>query len=112
MSEKFVAQEIKDKYVPREKSNVDTLKELDAKVHRTPMIFAITFGVIATLIMGFGMCLALEALFNVIWLGIIIGVIGIALMCATYPIYKHMLAKSKKENSKAILSLSDEILNS
>ena len=43
--------------------------------------------------------------------GIVVGVIGIAMALANYPIYKKILGNRKEKYSQEILAKSNEILN-
>lgn len=58
------------------------------------MIFAYIFGCLAALVFGGGMCMCLLNPGGVPLLvgGILLGLAGIALMSATYPIYKRLVA--------------------
>jgi len=74
---------------------------------------AYTFGVIAALILGVGMCLAMNVIGSgttaMMVLGIIIGVVGIAGVSVNYPIYKKLLEKGKKKYAADIMYLAKEI---
>ena len=112
-TDEFIAQSIKSKYETNQKtSEVAKLKELDKKVTKGPKIFSYIYGSISTLILGIGMCLAMEVIGKIMALGICIGVVGIALMISTYFIYKKMVEKNKKKYGNEIIELSDKILKS
>ena len=104
-------EKIQNSYVEKKSSKLDELKALDKKAKRPTKIFAYTFGTIGALVLGTGMCLAMKVIGNSMALGIIIGVIGIALTSVTYPIYKALSNKRKNKYSKQILELSSELLN-
>ena len=58
------------------------------------------------------MCVAMQVIFaELMWLGILVGVIGILMVSANYFIYKKLLAKGKEKYAEQILSLSNAILN-
>jgi hypothetical protein len=48
---------------------------------------------------------------NTMPLGIIIGVVGMLMAIATYPIYKNILASRKEKYADRILELSEKIMN-
>ena len=48
---------------------------------------------------------------NTMPLGIIIGVVGMLMAIATYPIYKNILASRKEKYADRILELSERIMN-
>ena len=78
-----------------------------------PTIFTYTFGVICSLILGVGMCLAIKVIGNgsvvMMALGIIIGCVGILGVSINYPIYKKFLNARKNKYVSDILSLAKEI---
>ncbi|MBR6779052.1 MAG: dihydropteridine reductase [Clostridia bacterium] len=84
---------------------------LDRKVKTPANIFAYTFGVVGALVLGTGMCLAMKVIGNIMAVGIVIGVLGIAMVSLTYPIYKKILKSRKAKYSKEILELSEKIIN-
>lgn len=107
-------EKIRGQYQAHETTNVEKLKELDKKVKKTPRVFSYTYGAIASLVLGTGMCLAMGVIGSGMALmiaGIGIGVGGIVLTASTYTVYKKMLEASKKKHAEEIINLSDEILN-
>ncbi len=105
-------EKIKNKYLTLDPTNADKLRELDRKVHRPANLFAIIFGIFASLVLGTEMCLSMKVIgasLN-IWLGIVIGVFGIALCVANYYIYKVILKSRKAKYQQQILELCDEAL--
>lgn len=112
-TDKIYAEKIASEYAPKETSKVMALKKLDRKAKVSAQIFTYTFGIIATLIMGVGMCLSMDVIGNgtplMMVLGVIIGLIGIALMSVNYPIYKKMVENGKKKYASDILELAKQI---
>ena len=95
-----------------EESNLEKLKKLHKKAKNGAIIFAYIFGTMGALIMGFGMCVAMEVIFsNLMWMGIIVGVVGILISLINYPIYKKMIKNGKRKYSNQILELSKTLLN-
>lgn len=108
------AEKIRTQYAEKDAAEreMDRLRELDARVKRPANIFAYGFGTAASLVMGTGMCLAMEVVGKKKQIpGIIIGVAGMAMMGANYPIYKKILNSQKEKYSKEILKLSEKIIN-
>ena len=107
--------QIRETYSEHGESDYEKLRKLDAKAKRPAEGFAYTFGVIAALILGVGMCLAMHvvgpATIAMTAVGVVVGVVGIIMACVNYPIYKAILKKSKAKYSFQILTLSDKILN-
>lgn len=61
------------------------------------------------LILGCGMCMAMEVIGGGIALGVIIGMAGIAVVSANYPIYSAMLSSRKSKYADEIMSMGREI---
>ena len=113
----FIAQKIRTQYMEQQPSELDALRELDAKVKRPANVFAYIFGGISAVIMGAGMSLVMTDVGASIGLsdamvpGIVIGIIGLALAIVNYPIYKGMLSSRKAKYADQILTLSEKIMN-
>ena len=114
MSEKEkIVKQIKEGYEPKTKTKYDELIALNRRVELPAYIFAYTFGIIASLILGLGMCLAMQVIgtgIPLMVLGIVIGVIGIALVSVNYPIFLAIMKSRKKKYAEKIIALSDELL--
>ena len=115
---KVLAEHFKSEYEIKEKTeienDIDMLKSLDKSVKNPARIFGYTFGSIGSLVLGTGMCLAMKVIGGTTPLmiaGILIGLLGIAMVSVTYPIYKTILNKRKKKYSKQIIDLSNKISN-
>ena len=89
------------------------LKKLDRKAKRTANIFAYTFGVLMTLVLGVGMCLSLGVLGSgssaALLVGVVVGVIGLAGVGINYPIYRKLLESGKNKYAFEIVQLAKEI---
>lgn len=112
--EKEFAQRIKEEYTEKDETNLDDLRKLDRKVKTFPTAFAYIFGVFGSLILGVGMCLAMNVLGGTTaWMivGIVVGLIGIVLVSVTAPIYNKMLSSRKKKFANEILALSNKMLS-
>lgn len=77
----------------------DTINSLERSKTMGGNIFAYIFGVIATLILGGGMCLVMliENSIPALIGGIVLGIVGIALCAVNYPIYKNIVTKKTKQ---------------
>ena len=113
----FMAQKIRTQYMEKTPSELDALRELDAKVKRPANVFAYVFGSISAIIMGAGMSLVMTDIGAAIGIpsalipGIAIGVVGLCMALLTYPMYKRILNARKKKYGAEILRLSDKIMN-
>lgn len=111
--EKREVERIRSQYLDKEETNLTKLQKLDNKVHVPAEIFAYAYGLVGALILGVGMCLSMNVIgasFHIA-LGIVIGLLGIAIVCSNYPIYSLLLKSRKKKYSQEIMQLSDSILN-
>lgn len=112
MNENKVVEKIVNSYTEKESTKLDELKALDSKVKKPALIFAYVFGSISALLLGFGMCVAMQVILaDLMWLGIVVGVVEIALCLLTYPIYKRILNSRKNKYREQILSISNELAN-
>ncbi|MDD6654225.1 MAG: hypothetical protein PUE59_04320 [Treponema sp.] len=57
--QEFLVQKIRSQYTEKESTELDALRELDAKVKRPANVFAYVFGSISVIIMGAGMSLVM-----------------------------------------------------
>ena len=112
-TDKIYAEAIANEYAVKDTRKVVQLKKLDAKAKRPAQIFGYTFGIIAALVLGVGMCLSMKVIGDgsttMTVLGIIVGLAGIAGVSVNYPIYKRILEKGKKKYAADILYLAKEI---
>ena len=115
--QQFMAQKIRTQYMEKTPSELDALRELDAKVKRPANVFAYTFGSLSAIIMGAGMSLVMTDIGAIIGIasamipGIVIGVVGLGMALLTYPMYKWILNSRKKKYGNEILTLSEQIIN-
>lgn len=108
---KYVEKTLKS-YEEKQPTKLDELRNLDKKAREGATVFAYVFGSIGALIMGFGMCVAMQVILaDLMALGIVIGLIGIAMVSGNYFIYEKLLEKGKRKYAEQIKSLSNELLN-
>lgn len=100
---------IRKKYIPEEETSdkLTLLKELDKSAERAGKLSALIIGVIGTLIFGTGLCFVLLWQ-NLFAAGVGIGLAGIALIAATYPIYKKARNAKRKKIAPEILRLTED----
>ncbi len=112
-TDKAYAEKIASEYAPKETRKVVALKKLDNRAKRPANVFAFTFGVMMSLLLGVGMCLSMKVLgdgstlYTV--LGVVVGVIGIVGVSVNYAIYRKLLDNSKKKYSADIIALANQI---
>ena len=111
---------IRDKYTaPTEvEDKMARLRRLDASVTNTAQAVALVFGVIGTLILGFGMSLVMTELAESLGIsgdtamviGIIVGIVGGILASLAYPIYNAIVKAKRKKLAPEIIRLTDELM--
>ena len=109
---------IRKKYAAPEEDKIEQLRRLDASVTKKASSVSLAVGVIGALILGLGMSLAMTTLSEILGsyrdmamlIGIIIGVVGIVLVCCAYPAYNHIVRKEREKIAPEIIRLTDELL--
>ena len=112
-TDKFYAEQLANEYAPKEASKVIALRKLDRRAKLPATVFTYTFGIVFALVLGVGMCLAMQVIgsgsVGMTVLGILIGVVGMLGMGINYPIYRKLLDSGKKKYAFEILQLAREI---
>lgn len=115
-TDKIYAEAIANEYAPKDTSKVIALKKLDRKAKSKANIFAYSFGVVMTLILGLGMCLSMQVIGSgsvlMVGVGILLGVLGFVGIGLNYPIYKKLLLAGKEKYAYEIIQLAREISES
>ena len=94
------------------------VRRLDAGVTNTAQAVALVFGVIGTLILGFGMSLCMTDLGEILGsyrdmamvIGIIVGVVGGVLAGLAYPVYNAIVKAKRRKLAPEIIRLTDELM--
>jgi len=102
---------IREQYTEREVTKLDELKALDKKVKRPAEVFSYIFGAVGSLVLGTGMCLAMKVIGDFMVPGILIGLLGIAMVSSTYFIHNKLIISRKRKYADDIIKLSDSIIN-
>ena len=100
---------IRKKYMPQEESKLEELKRLDSLVQNSGVIESLCAGIGGCLIFGLGLCLAMEVIGQMIWLGVILGLVGTVGMLAAFPVYRKFYNKAKAQHTPRILELVAEL---
>ena len=112
-TDKIIAEKIASEYAPKTTSKLLALKKLDRKAKQGAEIFAYTFGIACSLILGTGMSFAMGVIGNnsitTMIIGIIVGLVGIFGVSINYFIYKKLLNKGKNKYGSDIVKLAKEI---
>ena len=111
---------IREKYTaPTQSENkMEQLRRLDASVTQKATSVSLALGIIGALILGFGMSLAMTNLGEILGshrelamlIGIVIGIVGIILVCLAYPTYNRIVKKEREKIAPEIMRLTDELM--
>lgn len=111
---------IRDKYTASTEveDKMTHLRRLDASVTNTAQAVALVFGIIGTLLLGFGMSICMTNLAEffglqgslAIIIGIIVGVVGGIIASIAYPIYNAIVKAKRKKLAPQIIRLTDELM--
>lgn len=99
---------IRQKYLPPEEDKMALVRRLDASVYNKACILSLIVGILGALVLGVGMCCIL--VWDLMVLGIIVGVLGIAICIPAYPLYLHVMRVERERVTPEILRLTDELL--
>lgn len=115
-TDKIFAEAIANEYAPKDTSKVVALRKLDWKARSKATIFAYSFGIGMTLVLGVGMCLSMQVIGGggvlMTGAGILLGILGIVGVGLNYPIYKRLLQSGKEKYAFEIIQLAREISES
>ena len=115
--QEYLVQKIRTQYTEKTHTQLDALKELDAKVKRPANVFGYVFGSFSAIVMGAGMSLVMTDIGKTLGFsdpmipGIAVGVVGLIMAIINYPIYKGILGSRRKKYADKIIALSDKIMN-
>jgi uncharacterized membrane protein YccF (DUF307 family) len=111
-TDKIYAESVAKEYAPKDNSKIVALRKLDRKAKLPATVFTYTFGIVASLVAGLGMCLSMQVIGGttaLTVLGIVLGIIGFVGVSVNYPIYKKLLEKGKQKYAFEIVELAREI---
>lgn len=109
---------IRQKYQVPVEDGMTKLRKLDADTYRKATMISIVLGTVGALLMGSGMSLIMTDLGVILGItgitsmvaGIMIGLPGILLVVAAYPVYSKVLKKEREKIAPEILRLTEELM--
>lgn len=101
---------IRKKYAPCEEDKMTQLRRLDASVYRKATVRSLVYGIIGALVMGTGMSCCMVWTEKLFVPGLIVGILGMVLVCLAYPVYNRTLKKERERIAPEILRLTDELI--
>ena len=119
-NEQAEIKKIREKYTlpTKTEDTMARLRRLDAGVTNTAQAVSLIFGVIGTLILGFGMSLCMTEIGEILGIsedmamiaGIPIGIVGGLLASLAYPVYNAIVKARRKKLAPEIIRLTDELM--
>lgn len=104
-------EKIRQKYLPKQDTELEQLRKLDQQVTKKGTMYSIVIGIIGTLIFGAGMSMVLVWTDTLLLAGVVIGVIGFAMLGTAYPVYMKITEKEREKIAPQILELTDRLLH-
>lgn len=109
---------IRKKYLPQEENKLDRLRRLHRSATKKAQVWALSLGVVGSLILGAGMSLCMSELGSALGLteqiavliGTAAGLVGILLVALAYPAYNGVLKKQRQKIAPEILRLTEELM--
>ncbi|MGN1087274.1 MAG: hypothetical protein ACI4Q5_09580 [Porcipelethomonas sp.] len=101
---------IREKYVPKETDKMEQLRRLDRSVTQKGTAISLAAGIVGAILLGIGMCCTMVWADRFFVPGIIVGIIGIAVLSASYPIYNYIIKKEREKIAPEIIRLTDELM--
>ena len=107
---------IRQKYLPKEEDKMEQLRKLHSIPTQKAQSVSIAVGVIGALILGTGMSLCITEVGSALGslamiFGIVVGIVGMVMVGAAYPLFNRVLRKERERNAPEILRLTDELLH-
>ena len=114
-AEQSEVERIRRKYLPREENKLEQLRRLDRSTAQKAQAWALTIGVLGTLIFGAGMSLCLTELTGFLGgtamlIGVPVGLVGLVLLALAYPLYNRVLRKERERVAPEVLRLTEELM--
>lgn len=101
---------IRQKYMPKEMDKMEQLRKLDQGATQKGVAVSLAVGIIGSLLLGIGMCCTMVWAGKWFIPGIIVGVLGIAVVALAYPLYIRITQKEREKIAPEILRLTDELM--
>lgn len=101
---------IRKKYAPQEEDKMAQLRRLDNSVTQKATMVSIGAGIVGALLLGIGMCCTMVWQDVLFVPGIIVGLIGIGIVCVAYPLFNQTLKKEREKIAPEIIRLTDELM--
>ena len=102
-------QKIRSKYIALEEDKMDQLRRLDRSATKKGTRVSVTLGVAGCLLLGLGMCCTMVWMSQLFFPGIVVGLLGIGMVAAAYPLFNRITKKERERLAPEILRLTEEL---
>lgn len=102
--------QIRQKYLRPEENKMEQLRKLDESVSKKGMAVSLVIGTISVLVLGIGMCCTMVWADTLFIPGIGIGILGMAGIGLTFPLYRRITKKQREKLAPKIMELTDELM--
>ena len=100
------AKYVKSDAAETQESALTQMRRLDARVESKVQIISLAVGIVAALLLGTGMSAML--VWSQPFVGIAVGILGLAGVIAAFPIYQRVLKKEREKIAPEIVRLSEQ----
>ncbi len=102
--------QIRKKYMSPEEDKMERLRKLDRSVTMKGTMISIIVGVVGALILGAGMSCVMVWGDKLFILGIIVGIIGFAVLSVAYPLFMKIIKQEREKIAPEIIKLTEELM--
>lgn len=101
---------IRLKYLSKEENKMELLRRLDRSATKKGTAAALIVGIISSLLLGIGMCCTMVWAEKFFVPGIIIGIVGIAGVAISYPLYIRITKRQREKLAPEIIRLTEALM--
>ena len=101
---------IRQKYLPPEENKMEQLRKLDESATKKGTVVSLIVGIISALVLGIGMCCTMVWADRLFIPGIVIGILGLAGIGITYPLYLKIIKKQREKLAPKVMELTNELM--
>ncbi|SCH24150.1 Uncharacterised protein [uncultured Clostridium sp.] len=102
--------QIRQKYLRPEENKMEQLRKLDESATKKGMAVSLVLGIASTLFLGIGMCCTMVWTDTMFIPGIGIGLLGIAGIGASFPLYRCITKRQREKLAPKIMELTNELM--
>ncbi|WP_125142355.1 hypothetical protein [Clostridium transplantifaecale] len=101
---------IRQKYLRQDENKMEQLRKLDESATKKGTVVSLAVGTLSALVLGIGMCCTMVWADELFIPGVGIGIVGIAGIGASYPLYRVITKKQREKLAPKIMELTNELM--